>query len=76
MPLDDGCWLDQQHGVKDLRPNSVKPHPEEPVCAEESKPTWTLTPQDGHLMSQSEQLKLQRGYESGRRAAKRGRKDT
>ena len=60
MPLDDGCWLDQQHGVEDLRPNSVKPHPEEPVCAEESKPTWTLTPQDGHLMSQSEQLKLQR----------------
>jgi hypothetical protein len=35
-------------------------HPEEPVCAEESKPTWTLTPQDDHLMSQGEQLKLQR----------------
>jgi hypothetical protein len=28
--------------------------------AKESKPTRILTPQDGHLMSQSEQLKLQR----------------
>src|SRR5450759_4027166 len=60
MPLDDGCRLHQHHGVHGLRPNPVQPHPEEPVCAEESKPTWTLTPQDGHLMSQSEQLKLQR----------------
>jgi hypothetical protein len=47
-------------GVEDLRPNPIQPHPEEPVCAKESKPTRTLTPQDGHLMSQSEQLKLQR----------------
>jgi len=61
MPLDHGCWLDQHDGVEGLRPNSVKPHPEEPVCGEEPKPTRTLTPQDGQLMSQSEQLKLQRG---------------
>ena len=33
---------------------------DKPVCAEESKPTRTLTSQDGHLMSQSEQLNLQR----------------
>ena len=46
---------------KDLRPNPVKPHPEEPVCGEEPKPTWALPPQDGHLMSQSDELKFQRG---------------
>src|SRR5450830_1206032 len=60
MPPDYGCWLDQHHGVQGLRPNPIQPHPEEPVCAKEPKPTRTLTPQDGHLMSQSEQLKLQR----------------
>jgi hypothetical protein len=48
------------------------------VCAEQPRATRPLPPQDGHLMSQSEQLKApaKRGYESGRRAAKRGRKDT
>src|SRR5664280_3253025 len=60
MPLDYGCWFDQHHGVEDLRPNLVKPHPEELVCAEQPRATWSLPPQDGHLMSQSEQLKLQR----------------
>jgi hypothetical protein len=45
MPLDDGGWLDQHHGVEDLRPNPVKPHPEEP----------------SHLMSQGDEFKLQRG---------------
>jgi hypothetical protein len=40
--------------------NPIQPHPEEPVCAKEPQPTRTLTSQDGHLMSQSEQLKLQR----------------
>jgi hypothetical protein len=59
MPLDHGCRLDQHHGVKDLRPSSVKPHPEEPVGAEQPRATRP-PPQDGHLMSQSEQLKLQR----------------
>src|ERR1019366_10051288 len=61
MPLNNGCRLDQHHGVQGLRPNPIQPHPEEPVCAEESKPTRTLTPQDGHLMSQGDELKLQRG---------------
>jgi hypothetical protein len=76
MPLDDGCWFDQHHAVEDLRPNSVKPYPQEPVCAEKPRATWSLPPQDGHLMSQGDALKLQvrRGCESGRRAAKRGRK--
>ena len=53
MPLDDGGWFDQHHGVEDLRPNPVKPHPEEPVCGEEPKLTRALPPQDGHLMSLS-----------------------
>ena len=58
MPVDHGCRFDQHHGVEDLWPNAVKPHPEEPVGGEEPKPTWVLPPQDGHLMSQGDELKL------------------
>jgi hypothetical protein len=61
MPLDDGCWFDQHNGVEDLRPNLVKPHPEEPVCAEQPRATWSLSPQDGHLISQGDEFKLQGG---------------
>jgi hypothetical protein len=61
MPLDYGCWLDQHHGAEDLRANLVKPHPEEPVCAEQPGATWSLPPQDGQLMSQGDQFKLQGG---------------
>src|SRR5450830_1224793 len=61
MPLDHGCWLDQHHGVEDLRPNPVQPHPEEPVGGEEPKLTRALPPQDSHLMSQGDELKLQGG---------------
>ena len=60
MPLDHGCWFDQHHGVEDLWPNSIKPHPEEPVGGEEPKLIRALPPQDGHLMSQGDELKLQR----------------
>src|SRR5674476_238252 len=60
MPLNNGCRLDQHHGVQGLRPNPVRPHPEEPVSAEQPRATRPPPPQDGHLMSQSEQLKLQR----------------
>jgi hypothetical protein len=40
MPLDDGCRLDQHHGIEDLRPDSVKPHPEQPVGGEEPRAAW------------------------------------
>ena len=61
MPLDYGCGLDQHHGVEELWPNPIKPHPEEPVCGEEPKPALTLAPQDGHLMSQRDQFEFQGG---------------
>jgi hypothetical protein len=60
MPLDDGCRLDQHHGVEDLRPDSVKPHPEQPVGGEEPRPAGALPTQDGHLVSRSNKLELQR----------------
>ena len=60
MPLDDGCRLDQHHSVEDLRPDSVKPHPQHPVGAEEPRPAGALPTQDGHLVSQSDEFKLQR----------------
>jgi hypothetical protein len=59
--MDYGCWFDQHHGVEDPRPNLVKPHPEEPVCAEQPRATWSLPPQDGHLMSQGDEVKPQGG---------------
>ena len=61
MLLGHGCWFDQHHGVEGLRLNPIQPHPEAPVCAKESNPTRTLSPQDGHLMSQGDELKLQGG---------------
>jgi len=60
MPLDHGCRLDQHHGVEDLRPSSVKPHPEEPVCEEEPKPAFALTPEHGDLVSKCDKFKFQR----------------
>lgn len=60
MPLNNGHRLDQHHGVEDMRPNPVKPGPEEPVGGEELKLTWALPPQDGHLMSQGDELNFQR----------------
>ena len=61
MPLDHGCRFDQHRGVEHLRPNSVKPHPEQPVGGEQPKLTRALPPQDGHLMSQGDELKVQGG---------------
>ena len=60
MPLDHGCWLDQHHGVEDLRPSSVKPHPEEPVCEEEPKPAFALAPEHGDLVPKGDEFKFQR----------------
>ena len=61
MPLDDGCRFDQHHGVEDLRPDSVKPHPEQAVGGEEPRLPAALPTQNGHLMSQSNKLEFQRG---------------
>ena len=78
MPLDDGCRFDQHHGVEDLRPNSVKPNPKQPVGGEEPKLTRALPAQDGHLMSQRDELELQRGAaanterEQGNEGGKKG----
>jgi len=61
MPLDDGCRLDQHHGVEDLRPDSVEPQPEQAVGGEEPRPARALPTQDSHLLSESNELKFQRG---------------
>ena len=60
MPGDHGCWFDQHHGVEDLRPDPVKPHPEQPVGGEEPRPAGALPAQDGQLMSQGDEFELQR----------------
>ena len=60
MPLDDGYRFDQHHGVEDLRPDPVKPRPEQPVGGEERRPARALPAQDGQLMSQGDEFELQR----------------
>src|ERR1700736_165836 len=61
MSLDHGCRPYQHHCVEDLRPNPVKPNPEKSVRGEEPNPTWALSPQDTHLMSQRGELEFQGG---------------
>jgi hypothetical protein len=61
MPLDDGCRFDQHYGVGDLRPGSVKPHPEQAVGGEEPRLARALPTQDSHLVSQGNELEFQRG---------------
>jgi hypothetical protein len=60
MPLDDGCRLDQHHGVEDLGSDSGKPHPEQPVGGEEPRAARALPMQNSHLVSQSNEFKFQR----------------
>ena len=60
MPVEHSCRFDQHHGVEDLRPESVKPHPEQPVGGEEEpRLSGTLPAQDGQLMSQGDEFELQ-----------------
>jgi hypothetical protein len=61
MPIDHRRRFDQHHGVEDLRPDPVKPNPEQPVGGEEPRLAGTLPAQDGHLMSQGDEFKFQRG---------------
>jgi hypothetical protein len=51
--------LNHHQGVEDLRPKPIKPQTEEAICGEQPKPTWALMPQDGQLMSHSNELKVQ-----------------
>ena len=61
MPLDHGGRLNQHHGLQGLWPNPVKPHPEEPVGAEEFRAARALAPQDRHLMPKGDEFQFQRG---------------
>src|ERR1700747_1423318 len=60
MPLDHSRRFDEYQGFEDLRPHSVKPDPEQTVGEEEPKAAWTLPPENNNLMSQGEELELQR----------------
>ena len=59
MPLNDSGWFDQHHGVEDLRPDPLEPHPEQPVGGEEPRPARALPPQDSQLMSQGDEFEFQ-----------------
>jgi len=59
MAFDHSCWLDEDQGVEDLRPHSIKPHPEKVVGREELNSVRAPSPQDVHLMPQGNEFKLQ-----------------
>jgi hypothetical protein len=60
MPPDHGRRFDEYQGIEDVRPHSVKPHPEQTVGEEESRAAATLPPENNNLMSQGDELELQR----------------
>ena len=60
MPSDHGRRFDEYQGIEELRSHPVEPHPEQTVGYEESKAAWALPPEDDNLMSQADELKLQR----------------
>ena len=59
MPVDHGCRLDQHHGAEDLRPDPVKPNPEQAVGGEEPRPARVLPAQDDQLVSQGDEFEFQ-----------------
>jgi hypothetical protein len=60
MPSNHGRRFDEYRGVEELRPYSVEPHPEQTVSQEESQAAGAPPPENDNLVSQSNQLKLQR----------------
>ena len=60
VPLDYGCGLDQYHGVQASWPNPAEPHPEQPICREQQKPTFVLAPQHANLMPKGNKIEFQR----------------
>ena len=60
MPADHGRRFDEYQGIEEFRPQSVKPHPEQTVGEEEPKAAGTLPPENNNLMSQGDELELQR----------------
>jgi hypothetical protein len=59
VPLDHGGWLHQHHRFEATRPHPVEPDPEEAVYGEEPNTTGALAAQDGQLVAQRDDLKLQ-----------------
>jgi len=60
MPPDDSRRFDEYHGIEEFMLQSVKPDSAQPVGEEEPKAAGTLPPENNNLMSQGDELKLQR----------------
>ena len=48
-----GRWFEEYQGIEELRPHSVKQHPEQTVGQEEAKAARALPPQNDNPMSQA-----------------------
>jgi hypothetical protein len=60
MPPDHSRRFNEYQGIEEFVPQSVKQDPEQTVGKEEPKAAGTLPPENNNLMSQSDELKLQR----------------
>jgi hypothetical protein len=56
MPFDHSRRSEEYQGFEDLRPHSVKPHPQQRVRRKDPKSVKALPAQDNHLMSQYDKL--------------------
>ena len=59
MPFDHCRQFDEDQGVEDLRPHSVKAPPQEPIGGMKPEAARALSPQDDQLMSQRDKLEFQ-----------------
>ena len=50
---DHGRWFDEYQGIEELRPHSVKQHPEQTLGQDEAKAARALPPQDDNPMWQA-----------------------
>jgi len=75
MPVDHRRRFDQHHGVEDLRPDPVKPYPEQPVGGEEPRPAGVVPAQDDNLMSQGDEFEFQRNALRIRKESREPRAD-
>ena len=64
VPSDHGLWLDDDHGIKTTRPDAIDQEPKNSVQSRESNPSRAGALENFQLMTQDDDLELQRGAAS------------
>jgi hypothetical protein len=61
MPADNGLGLDQDEGLAPFRPEANEGYPQEPIPYPKRHPPWFVPLENGQLVTQCQNLDLQRG---------------